>query len=58
MVLKQMTLIDLEKFLCGYLKWGSNFTSGGHMKRKPIDVGSKNSSTFLGFVKKIVYIWV
>ena len=42
MVLKQMTLIDLEKpFLCGYLKWGSNFASGGHMKRKPIDVGSQ-----------------
>ena len=29
-----------KAFLCGYLKWGSNFKSGGHMKRKPIDVGS------------------
>ena len=27
-------------FLCGYLKSGSNFASGGHMKREPIYVGS------------------
>lgn len=27
-------------FLCGYVKDGSHFTSGSHMKRKPIDVGS------------------
>ena len=29
-----------KAFLCGYLKWGSNFASGNHMKREPIDVGS------------------
>ena len=33
-----------KAFLCGYLKWGSNFASGGHMKRKPIDVGSAKIS--------------
>ena len=27
-------------FLNGYLKAGSNFATGGHMKREPIDVGS------------------
>ena len=41
MVQKKIPQIDLEKaFLCGYLKWGSNFASGNHMKREPIDVGS------------------
>tara|TARA_B110000858_G_C17647155_1_gene400921 strand:+ start:29 stop:781 length:753 start_codon:yes stop_codon:yes gene_type:complete len=29
-----------KAFLCGYLKWGSKFASGNHMKREPIDVGS------------------
>ena len=29
-----------KAFLCGYLKWGSNFASGNHMKREPIDVYS------------------
>ena len=33
-----------KAFLCGYLKWGSNFASGGHMKREPIDVGSAKIS--------------
>ena len=33
-----------KAFLCGYLKWGSNFATGGHMKRKPIDVGSAKLS--------------
>lgn len=27
-------------FLCGYVKGGTDFTSGNHMKRKPINVGS------------------
>jgi len=27
-------------FLCGYLKQGSNFASGGHMQRELLDVGS------------------
>ena len=29
-----------KAFLTGYLKKGSNFASGSHMKRKPIDLGS------------------
>ena len=33
-----------KAFLCGYLKWGSNFASGNHMKREPIDVGSAKIS--------------
>tara|TARA_Y100000389_G_C17284953_1_gene424948 strand:- start:45 stop:800 length:756 start_codon:yes stop_codon:yes gene_type:complete len=31
-------------FLAGYIKEGSNFASGNHMKREPIDVGSAKIS--------------
>jgi ectoine hydroxylase-related dioxygenase (phytanoyl-CoA dioxygenase family) len=31
-------------FLAGYVKEGSNFSSGNHMKREPIDVGSAKIS--------------
>ena len=40
MVQNQITQIDLEEFLTGYIKEGSNFIKGNHMKREPIDVGS------------------